>query len=312
LDLEQTLPTVFGNDFSFACRADWRREQNQIRSAWLPGGEQNQRDLFSIRGGFKGRWDSFLSWELGIINEDLGGTVEQAESGIQAQCAAELPWNSIVYARADSGFDYRPGYETYVEEISQALFIHAPVPYTVSKISAGWRQTWPAGFRTHLAGVKISQEGGLLWEDPDHDGLWAVADLPRTETHEFMFEAGWDWDSYHLSCRYLYQDAQNSAGRSVPFIPQHSLESVLEWKPATSSWAAALTYRYLGERPASLEPAPVMLASVHLLSANASWRYTSFLQFIAAFDNMLGTVWEKWPGYPAPGRLIRFGAKLNF
>lgn len=110
-----------------------------------------------------------------------------------------------------------------------------------------------------------------------------------------------------------YTHVRNEAtGQGLRDVPCWLAGGVLTWKPAPAVTLSATVLEVGSYIDNSIPTGDVRLPGHQRVDAGATWQVSSTFVLYAAADNLLNARYQDAVGFPAPGMVIRMGAKTAF
>lgn len=181
-------------------------------------------------------------------------------------------------------------------------------PETVESIEAGWERSFARDFSLGVA-VFASRYEDLV--DFDFENFTNV-NRGQVDISGVELRGGWqlsrDW---RLDADLVLSDIDSKDG-PLRRRPEETGGLSLGWLPE-GPWSVAATARYAGERLITAIPTGDVIDPAYwLLDGTVRYQSTGDWSAWAALDNALDEDWQDAPGFPAPGRRLRFGIELGF
>lgn len=178
----------------------------------------------------------------------------------------------------------------------------------------GW--TYEIGLRSESGPVSVDVaafrrniDNLIRWADLDNDFIWTPENVAssRTDGLEATLTAALG-RKVTASLRWTVLEATDlSTGDAIPFIPAHEGGATLHYAGRKSS--AFLDLQHRGERP---DGSGGVLPAHTVLNGRLSYAVSEGLEVYVEGKNLFDTVYEEQPGYPLPGRVVRFGAVFAY
>lgn len=174
----------------------------------------------------------------------------------------------------------------------------------------GW--SYEVGVRQELGPVSVDVaafrreiENLIRWADPDGDFIWTPENIAssRTEGLETTLTAPLGRNG-SATVRWTALTATDlTTGEPIAYIPSHEGGVTLRYAWEKSS--AYLSLQHRGERP---DGSGQTLPAYTVVSGKVSYALQEGLEVYLEGKNLFDTAYEELPGYPLPGRVVRFGA----
>ena len=178
----------------------------------------------------------------------------------------------------------------------------------------GW--SYEVGLRRELGPVSVDVavfrreiRNLIQWADPDGDFIWTPENIAssRTDGLEATLTAALG-RGVTASLHWITLAAiDTTTGEPISYIPKHEGGATLRY--AGEKVSAHLSVQHRGERP---DGSGTQLPAYTVLNGKVSYALSEGLEVYLDGRNLLDTAYEELPGYPLPGRVVRFGAVYTY
>lgn len=308
VEYEQNVGHVLNDGLSIWARLSLDKQDASLSRTPGAGEVSELKKTLEVVSRF--RPATFLLLDAGVQLDDYSGVNAQSTAHVQARVSGILPTGSVLYAETHPGLRWRPVSDWAYEQPHPVVGL-LPGPEEVnSDWHAGWRQNWVGVVSSDVAWFRQDAHATPVWMDANRDGLFEYVNLDTTRAQGV--QAGLEVrysGTLSQNANYTYRLADAGAEAHVPYVPQREFSTELRW--SRTPWEISVGYHYLGERFSLPGSDAATLTPAHLLGSKADYEITRGWNVFARLDNMLGSTWEEWSGYPARTFAVLAGMRLS-